>query len=223
MKNQYIFKRYEMKYMITKEQKEIIKNSMSEYMYEDKYGKSKICNIYFDTPNDLLIRRSIEKPIYKEKLRVRSYGEVTPDSKVFVELKKKYKGVVYKRRFAVSEKGAMSYLCEKNPVEKTTQITNEIDYFCNMYKELDPKMFLSYDREAFHSIKDQNFRVTFDENLIWRNKDLSLCTESYGETLIDDDKVIMEIKTALSIPLWMTHILFENPIYKISFSKNGKE
>ena len=86
-----VFKRYEKKYMLTKEQYESFKEDIDDFMKIDEYGLSTICNIYYDTVDYKLISRSIEKPIYKEKIRLRSYGIPTPDSTVFLELKKKYK------------------------------------------------------------------------------------------------------------------------------------
>lgn len=221
MKNQTVFKRYEMKYLLTEHQKDLITSFMHEYMYGDEYGKSTLSNVYFDTDDYLLIRRSIEKPIYKEKLRIRSYGIATPESEVFVEMKKKYKSVVYKRRIAMNQAEAMGYACQKSEIEKNTQITREINYFLSLYKKLAPKVFLSYDREAFYAKDDPNFRITFDENILWRDHDLSLCSDVYGNPILSDGKTLMEIKTVDSIPLWMTRVLSENKIYQTSFSKYG--
>ena len=221
MKNQTVFKRYEIKYLITKQQKNIITDFMHEYMRGDEFGKSTLCNVYFDTDDYLLIRRSIEKPIYKEKLRIRSYGLASPESKVFVEMKKKYKSVVYKRRIAMKETEAMNYACKESQPLKNTQIIQEINYFLSLYKGLAPKVFLSYEREAFYEKQDANFRITFDENILWRDYDLSLCSDVYGNPILPDGKVLMEIKTVGAIPLWMTHVLTENKIYKTSFSKYG--
>ena len=217
---QSIFKRYEIKYLITKEQKELIKQLMHPYMQDDRYGKSTICNIYFDTPDFLLIRRSIDKPEYKEKLRVRSYGVADSNSETFVELKKKYDSVVYKRRIAMTEDEATRYTCNREKI-KSSQISREIDYCFKLYNSLQPKVFLSYEREAFYSKTDYNFRVTFDENVLWRDYDLSLCKGIYGTPVLDDNMVIMEVKTAGAIPLWFTEILSKNRIYKTSFSKYG--
>lgn len=219
MKNQTVFKRYEIKYLITKQQKNTITDIMCKYMYGDEYGKNTLCNVYFDTDDYLLIRRSIEKPIYKEKLRIRSYGLASPESKVFVEMKKKYKSVVYKRRIAMKEAAAMHYVCNKIQSQKNTQITQELNYFLSLYEDLAPKVFLSYEREAFYAKDDVNFRITFDENILWRDYDLSLCSGIYGTSILPDEKVLMEIKTVGAIPLWMTHILTKNKIYKTSFSK----
>ncbi|MEG0894891.1 MAG: polyphosphate polymerase domain-containing protein [Oscillospiraceae bacterium] len=221
MKNQNVFKRYEIKYLITKEEKEELLNLMKLYMHEDDYGKSTICNIYFDTPDSLLIRRSLEKPIYKEKFRVRSYGVANDDSKVFVEIKKKYKSVVYKRRVSLTQCEAMSYICDGVFPSKRNQITDEIDYFLSLYKDLIPKVFLSYEREALYSKTDSDFRITFDENILWRDYDLSLCKGVYGDSILQKDMVLMEIKTANAIPIWMANFLSAHKIYKTSFSKYG--
>ncbi len=221
MSFQNTFKRYELKYLLTKEQKKLIQKAFEPYMQEDSYGRSTICNIYFDTPDSLLIRRSLEKPVYKEKLRVRSYGTATPESTVFVELKKKYKSVVYKRRISVTEKEAMDYLCKGIPLAKQSQITEEIDYACEFYRNLEPAVFLSYEREAFYGKEDKELRITFDENILWRNEDISLCSPVYGTPILREGHALMEIKIASAMPLWLTQLLAENQIFKTSFSKYG--
>lgn len=194
MKDQMIFKRYEMKYLITKEQSEQIKQAMKPYMIQDEYGRSTICNLYFDTPSYLLIRRSIEKPVYKEKLRLRSYGVATDNSQTFVEIKKKYDSVVYKRRIGMKEQEAMKYLLEQKEVADT-QITHEIDYFMEQYPVLKPRVFISYEREAFYAKEDDDFRVTFDENILWRKEALTLHEKVYGTPILEEGQVLMEIKT----------------------------
>lgn len=221
MSYQNTFKRYELKYLITKKQKQMIQEAFGAYMKGDEYGKSTICNIYFDTPDSLLIRRSLEKPVYKEKLRVRSYGRATEDSEVFVELKKKYKSVVYKRRINATEQNAMDYLCKGVPLPKQSQITEEIDYACELYRDLQPAVYLSYEREAFYGKEDRELRITFDENILWRNEDISLCSEVYGEPILKPGYVLMEIKIAEAMPLWLVKLLSDNHIYKTSFSKYG--
>ena len=221
MSYQNTFKRYEMKYLITKKQKQMIQEAFGAYMKGDDYGKSTICNIYFDTPDSLLIRRSLEKPVYKEKLRVRSYGRATEDSEVFVELKKKYKSVVYKRRINATQQDAMEYLCKGAPLPVQSQITEEIDYACELYRDLQPAVYLSYEREAFYGKEDRELRITFDENILWRNEDISLCSEVYGEPILKPGYALMEIKIAEAMPLWLVKLLSDNHIYKTSFSKYG--
>ena len=149
---QTIFKRYEIKYMLTTEQKQKLLEIMEPYMALDKYGRSSIRNIYFDTDTYRLIRNSIEKPIYKEKLRIRSYGRASEDSTVFVELKKKYNHVVYKRRISLPEAETMEWVCNRIPCGKQKQIQREIDYFIDYYETLHPAVFLSYEREAFYAM-----------------------------------------------------------------------
>ena len=220
MRDQMIFKRYEMKYMISSKQLALIKEEFKKHMMPDIHGKNTICSLYYDTPDFRLIRRSLEKPVYKEKLRVRSYGVANSDTLVFVELKKKYKSVVYKRRVGLSEKDAAHYLKTKEiPIQN--QITREIDYAMDYYQPLAPAMLLTYDREAFYAKDNPEFRVTFDTNVLWRDYDLSLSNGIYGQPILEPDQVLMEVKTADSIPLWMVTLLSENHIYKTSFSKYG--
>ena len=218
---QTVFKRYELKYLLTSEQKKVVLHAMEPHMQPDRYGHTTIRNVYFDTNDYRLVRRSIEKPTYKEKLRLRSYVQATPESVVFAELKKKYKHVVYKRRLSMTEQTATAWLCGKTEQPLQTQIACEIDYFLRFYGTLHPTVFLSYEREAYYTYADDGFRVTFDENILCRNHDLSLCSEIYGSSLLPQDKVLMEIKCSGGIPLWMTRVLTREHIYKTSFSKYG--
>ena len=218
---QTVFKRYEIKYLITAEQKQKVLDAVKPYMKLDQYGRTTIRNLYFDTDTYLLIRRSIEKPAYKEKLRIRSYSQADPDSTVFVELKKKYKHVVYKRRIALPEREAMQWLGREQRCPKHTQISEEIDYFLDFYETLHPTVFLSYEREAFYANDDSDFRVTFDDNILCRQEDLSLQAEVYGTPILPEGKVLMEIKCSGGIPLWMTQVLSKEHIYKTAFSKYG--
>lgn len=221
MSYQNIFKRYELKYMLTSEQKERVLSAMEPYMALDKYGKTTIRNLYFDTDSYRLIRRSIEKPDYKEKLRIRSYSQATPDTPVFVELKKKFDGVVYKRRVELPEKEALSWVCGKEHCKESSQIVNEIDYFMDYYENLHPTVFLSYDREAYYTKIKSDFRVTFDDNILCRQTELSLTEPPYGESILPEGMVLMEIKCGGGIPLWMARTLSREHIYKTPFSKYG--
>ena len=218
---QTVFKRYELKYMLTLEQKEKILEAMSPYMELDKYGRTGIRNIYFDTDNYRLIRRSIEKPAYKEKLRIRSYAQATADSTVFVELKKKYDKVVYKRRLPLCEQDAMAWVCHEQICPVNTQISREIDYFIDFYGKLIPTVFLSYEREAYDDKNGGDFRVTFDDNILCRQTDITLCSPAYGAPILPQEKVLMELKCSGGIPLWMVEVLSHERIYKTSFSKYG--
>lgn len=221
MAYQTIFKRYELKYLMSARQKEMLVEVMKPYMALDQFGHSTIRNIYYDTDTYRLIRRSLEKPEYKEKLRVRSYAKANGTSDVFVEVKKKYKSVVYKRRIVIPEHQAVDWLCGNSACPKESQISREIDYFLSFYGELHPAVCLSYEREAFYSLGGDDFRVTFDENILYRENDLSLQAEIYGTPLLQKGQVLLELKTPGGIPLWMTHFLTEQNIRKISFSKYG--
>lgn len=221
MKYQNVFKRYELKYLITKEQQKLLIEIMTEYMEPDEFGKSTIYNIYFDTPSKILIRRSNEKPLYKEKLRIRSYGVAASDTTVFVELKKKFNSVVYKRRIPMTEADAMNYIKKSEKPKYENQITKEINYFKEFYEGLEPSLFMSYDRKAFYSKKDSNFRITFDENILCRDYDLNLKTGAYGTPILAQEMILLEVKTSLGMPIWLTAFLSENKLYKTSFSKYG--
>lgn len=220
MANQMVFKRYEFKYLITRSQQNCLFAAMEPYMNLDEYGHSSIRNIYFDTPDFRLARRSLESPIYKEKLRVRSYGRAQAGDKVFIELKKKYKSVVYKRRLALLQEQATTCLYGGGALPDT-QIGGEIAYVLNYYQTLQPAVFLSYERHALHAKDESDFRVTFDENILYRQEALSLNSDAFGEALLRPDQVLMELKIDGGLPLWMVRALSDQKIFKTSFSKYG--
>lgn len=219
---QYTFKRKEMKYLLNEKTYKILNRKIEDKLIVDEYGKTTICNIYFDTPNYLLIRSSQEKPVYKEKLRLRSYGVSKAGDEVFVELKKKYKGVVYKRREKMELQTAEGFLYGYNQLDISTQITKEINWFLQYYNDIEPTMYISYDRIALYCKENPELRVTFDSNILWREDNLFLENGVYGTPILGNKDVIMEIKIPGSMPMWLSHILDELEIYPVSFSKYGK-
>lgn len=217
-----VFERYEKKYLLSEEQYEAFRWRLKGHMTVDDYGKTDICNIYFDTPDYRLIRTSLEKPVYKEKLRLRSYGVPDEDGEVFIELKKKYKGVVYKRRVDMTLKEAKHYLYKRKPAEQSTQIIREVDWFLDYYRTIEPEMYISYERIALYGNKDPNLRVTFDANITWRKEALSLEQGIWGNALLNQGQRLLEIKIPGAMPLWLSAILDELEIYPVSFSKYGR-
>ena len=189
-------------------------------MSSDAYARYTICNIYYDTDDYKLIRASIEKPIYKEKLRVRSYGVPDKDSKVFVELKKKYEGVVYKRRLFTAPALVPAVLQGMHSGAENRQVCNEIAYFQHFHG-VKPKVFIAYDRQAFHGNENSALRITFDTALRYRTDHLDLREGDYGKPILDSDNILMEIKIPGACPQWLSEILAEYKIFPRSFSKYG--
>ena len=219
---QMTFRRYELKYMLTRSQRDALIRAMQGHMALDPFGRSTIRSVYLDTDDYRLIRRSIEKPVYKEKLRVRSYQKAGADDTVFVELKKKLEKVVYKRRLALPHRAAMDALESGAPLPAQGQIAREIARFRAFYGEtLRPAMLLSYEREAYFPTDGADFRLTLDENILWRTKLIDLGADAFGQPLLGPDEVLMELKTPGGIPLWMVRFLSENAIRRRSYSKYG--
>ncbi len=216
-----VFKRYEKKYMLTKEQFDMVQKALEGHMLLDSYGLSTICSIYFDTENNDLVRRSVDKPVFKEKLRLRCYGKsVTDSDNVFIELKRKYDGVVYKRRVAVTYSQAREYLLCGGELPSDSQIGEEIKWFVSFYKPV-PAALVCYDRLAYYGIEDGEFRVTFDLNVRCRGDRLTLQDGDDGICIIPQGNAIMEVKTITAMPVWLCDLLSENGIYPTSFSKYG--
>ena len=217
-----IFKRHELKFLVNDDQRAALEAVFADTMEPDPYGESTICNVYYDTPDFRLIRASLEKPVYKEKLRSRSYGPAAPDGTVFLELKKKYDGIVYKRRIALTAQAVEDYFADTAPLPSDGQIAREIDYFRAFYRNLRPTLYLSYDRCAFFSNVSRDLRVTFDRHIAWRREALRLTAPAGGREVLAPGWSLMEIKAADAIPFWLAEALGRGGIRQTSFSKYGE-
>lgn len=218
---QYNFHRQEKKYLLDEVQYRQLMAMIWDQLEYDQYRKYKICNVYFDTPTFDLIRNSISKPLYKEKLRLRSYGVPDADSIVYLEIKKKFDGTVYKRRISLPYQEAMDYCIKGKKPDMNNQVFREIDWFLQRY-DLNPMIYLSYDRLAMKGKKDDTLRITFDHNLLWRVNQLDLTAGSFGKVKFGEYEYIMEIKTNGAMPIWLSHALGSKGIYPQSFSKYGR-
>ncbi len=215
----FVFQRKEQKYLLDPTQRTALVQCMEARMEKDRYHESRVRNIYYDTPDYRLIRRSLEKPVYKEKLRLRCYGEIGENDRVFLEMKKKYKGIVYKRRVALTEQDARRYLESPEARLEAGQIGRELDYFKDFYRELRPAVYLQYDRLAWKSA-DKQLRITLDYNVCYRREQLTLASPCGGQ-LLEPELAILEIKTAGGMPLWLAAFLSEHEIRQCSCSKYG--
>lgn len=225
-----VFNRYEKKYILDKDIYMNFKKEIEGYMEPDKHNKDgniyTISNIYYDTVNNDLITRSIQKPPYKEKLRLRGYGAPKYEDMVFLEIKKKYDGIVNKRRSSMKLCEALKML-ESGRMEEiqpymNEQIIREIEYMLSNH-EIIPALYLAYDRYAYFDVNNKDFRLTFDFNVRSRREDLDLSKGDYGELLFDEDTVIMEMKATHAVPLWFARLLSKYKLYPISVSKYGTE
>lgn len=217
-----VFRRRELKFLLNDDQCAVIREALRSRMAPDIHGLNTICNIYYDTPDYRLIRHSLEHPVYKEKLRLRSYGIATPDADVYLELKKKYKGVVYKRRVKVTEAEAIAFMNKSGPLLKNSQISREILYFRDFYQSLQPQVYLCYDREAWYAPTDRGFRMTLDCNVRYRTSDLSLSSPCNGRAILQPGQTLLEVKAEGAVPLWLLELLTQEQIFKQSFSKYGR-
>lgn len=215
-----IFRRVEKKYRLTPDQKDALLARIGEHLTSDAHGRNTICSLYLDTPEHLIIRNSIDAKAYKEKLRLRSYGTPKMDDHVFLEIKKKFKGVVYKRREVMTLQDAMAYIEHgKKPCD--SQIMREIDYAMHFYRQPQPAMLIAYEREAYFDTVDPNLRITFDTNVRAREMDCRLENGSHGTLLLPEDAILMEIKTTDTMPVWLARALSECTILPAHFSKYG--
>lgn len=215
-----VFRRVELKYLLTPEKMQVLCGVLLPRVRPDAYGRTTVCSIYFDTPDRRLIRASLERPVYKEKLRLRTYGVPEPDSPAFVELKKKFQGVVYKRRIELPYREAFGWLTGGAPPRQETQITREIEWFLAFYGSLTPAAVLCADRTAFDGERD--LRITFDENIRWRDGDFDLRSGDGGAPLTAPGDTLMEIKASGGMPLWLSDALSRFGIWPTAFSKYGR-
>ena len=216
-----VMKRYERKYLMDRGQTAFLVRSLMGHMEPDRYGMTTIASLYYDTPDDRLIRRSLEKPDFKEKLRLRSYGRAAEDSPVFLELKRKASGIVYKRRVQTALPEVRRFFAGENGLFGNRQICRELEWFRDYYEPLRPACLIIYDRAAYFE-PGGDLRLTIDFNPRFRMEDMDLTGSMDGEPLRPDGDTILEIKVQEAMPLWLTAILDEGQIYKTSFSKYGE-
>lgn len=213
-----IFKRREKKYLLNAREYEALMSKIKNDLVPDKHGRSTLCSLYLDTPDFLLIRNSIDAVSYKEKLRMRSYGAPSEDKKLFFEIKKKYNGVVYKRRVSMTKADALEYI-ESGVPPIDSQIMREIDYLMNFYRKPKPNVCILCEREAYFLRESSDVRLTFDQNLRYRRGFPNESNIRDGTPIINDGEYILEIKTSGAMPLWLARALSECKIYPKSFSK----
>lgn len=224
-----VFNRSEIKYMLSEDDRDALLKILPLHMDSDPFNKNgepyKICNLYLDTPSNELIIKSLEKPVFKEKIRLRSYGTARLDQTVYLESKKKFKQVVNKRRTPIKLSDAYEYFETKKFPEHpklNLQVMKEIDYIMGFY-DLSPKVYIAYDRWAYFEKNNSDFRLTMDKNLQSRRYDLGLEIEADGQQLLPEGKWLMEAKAFKGFPLWFVKFLSERKIYSTSFSKYGTE
>lgn len=223
MKLKKVFQRKETKYLLTQEQFTLFFEELQHYMEIDEYGLHTILSLYFDTEDFRFIQKSMQKPKYKEKFRVRSYGVPRQETPVFLEIKKKVKGIVYKRRVATPYNTYTNWLHEKIFKETAeaapTQIEKEINWLFKKNKDLEPRVLIAYDRLSMFTEEDSEFRVTFDQKIRFRSTKLDLMMGSGGELVAPEIGVLMEVKAMGAYPLWFVHLLNKHAVRKGSFSK----
>lgn len=217
-----VFRRRELKFLVGPEQRQILERVMAQRMVPDRFGHKTICNLYYDTEDFRLIRHSLEGPVYKEKLRLRSYGQIAPGVDVFLEMKKKYKGIVYKRRIRVSQEQAFAFMDRAAPLPEDSQIARELTYFRDLYGDLTPKVYVCYERLAWFDPDDGGFRMTLDWDIRYRTEGLDLYLPTGGRQILSAEMSLLEVKASGGIPLWMTELLSREGLHKLSFSKYGR-
>ena len=231
MTKEQTFERKEIKYLLNDFQYHELLKELLKIAEMDEYGKSRINNIYFDTPQFTIIRNSLEKPVYKEKLRLRTYGDTVDTTNAFIEIKKKFRGIVYKRRISAEYRDAIKYLAAEEKCDKAysvdgiiphSQVRDEIDDFLKMYCEIRPAMIIGYDRIAMAGIYDKDFRVTFDTNITWRTSEIDLRRGTDGNQILTPGQHLMEIKIPESFPMELAQKMSELGIFPVSVSKYGR-
>ena len=225
-----VMKRTEVKYLLDPAKTRYIMDAIAGHMEPDRFGLTQIASLYYDTPDRRLIAESIQKPVFKEKIRVRSYGPATDSSPVFLEIKRKCKGEVYKRRISTDLTGVERFFAGGSALDENSaqdrkfcekQIARELEYFRDFYGDLRPSCLIMVDRLAYFQ-PGGDLRITLDFNPRYRDHDLRLDGSMEGENLLPKGWSVMEIKVQQAMPLWLTEILSEGHIYKTSFSKYGE-
>ena len=216
-----VMKRYEMKYLLNAEQTAFLREKLRGHMEPDEYGRSTIASLYYDTPDRRLIRASLEKPMFKEKLRLRSYGPADGTKPVYLELKRKAYGIVYKRRIETSLPDVDRFFAGEGNICACGQIDRELAAFRDHYENLEPSCLIVYERTAYKETEG-DLRLTIDENPRYRMDSLNLTDLNKGTLLLPPGGTILEIKVQEAVPLWLAEIISAGRVVKSSFSKYGE-
>ena len=214
------FRRKETKYVLDRDTLERLMEKLGGRVKEDAYGRTSILSVYYDSDSFELLARSSDKPAYKEKLRVRSYGVPEEDSLIFAEIKKKYEGIVYKRRTAGTPEQIGRLLEEGILTGKDVQTEKEI-LWMRRRLDLKPALFIGYDRTAYVCEGDPDLRITADASIRYRLDDLDLRMGDAGFLLRGPEFRLLEIKSSRNLPLWLAEALSQFNIRAGSFSKAG--
>ncbi len=217
-KIKYNMQRHEIKFLLTEEQYTRLLPLLSEHMTPDPYGSYEVRSLYYDTDDYAIIRACLDHPRYKEKFRLRSYGAPRADTPVFAEIKKKCKGITYKRRVDLPFSSVPAFLSGDYDPDENEQITKEIRWFLGRSHPV-PKVLIRYDREPYEGVTEPLLRVTFDRNVQWRTDHPDLAEDAGGTPLLPEGTIIMEIKTPDTLPLWLWPLLSDEVMYRNVFSK----
>ena len=215
------FQRKEIKFLLDQTQLDLLLRKIGPEIVPDRFPHSSISNLYYDTPDFRLIRRSLEKPDFKEKLRLRCYQTPKANSDAFPEIKRKVEGIVYKRRSCLPYRQAADALL-RGDLPQDEQVFREIRWMYRLYPGLRPAMFLSYERDSWQGREDPELRLTFDRDILWRTESLDLSKGAWGQSLLRPDQILLEIKIPGAMPLWLARALSECGICRTSFSKYGR-
>ena len=215
-----IIDRMEQKYFISFDKYKELMDRIEDKLVKDRYFDERIYNIYFDNDEYEFIIKSLDKPLYKEKVRLRSYSEAKEGTNVFLEIKKKFMGHGNKRRVVIDYNDAINYIDNNIIPDTNKQIMYELDYTFKK-NNLKPKISLTYDRLSYAFKEDESYRVTFDTNIRYSNKKLDLVNIDDEDSLFNDG-YIMEVKTLKGYPTWFSKALNELKIYPTSYSKVGE-
>ena len=224
------FERMEKKTILPSSMVDELKARIAPYMDSDPHNVNgepyMICNLYYDGPDDHVIRESVQLPQYKEKLRLRCYGIPTEDSQVFLELKKKQNGVGTKRRTRLRYGDLKSYLDTGVHPEGLSyvdeQVLREIDYY-RSHESVEPRVYVSYLRNAYHGKEDPSFRLTLDSDILTRRYDLDLALGRYGTPILTPNVTLLEVKFTGAVPFWFSRIMSEFGLSFHTFSKVGTD
>ena len=215
------FARVETKYLLTAAQAAALEAGLYRQGFRRAdFGSPRIQSLYYDTAEYSLIRASLERPGYKEKLRLRAYGEPGTVTRAYPEIKKKYLGVVYKRRTEMPVGEAMACLASGVLPKTAGQVGREIGWMLQRYS-LRPAALISYDRDAWFSEREPGVRVTFDRNLQFRDWEPDLNSHASGILLLPPEQRLLEIKTGRFVPLWLAGLLRDVNARRTHFSKYG--
>lgn len=222
------FLRYEFKYILNDETRENIENELSFFMHLDPFvekfenKKYLVRSLYFDDPYNSFYYEKTDGLMHRQKFRIRTYStNYNKDIPIMLELKGRYNNFVYKHRTSLehNNENTSDIFHLLSQLEKNDNQVSKQFIYDRYRKKIKPIMLIDYQRRAYQSKYDYEFRITFDGELYGTQTTKLFPKDDLYKRKLIDGYTIMEVKFRKHVPPWFHRIMIKYQLNRISISK----